>query len=406
MKKFNEKYLYLYKFIGQGLPIYSFYQLLFIEKGLNISQIAILIVIWNVTAMVAEIPTGIIADKFSRRNLLVLSALIQGSGFLIWFFASSFWFFALGFVFWGIAGAMVSGTESSLIHDNLKFDGEEDKFTEVFGKAEFWGYMGVIVAILSAGVLINFVTSAQIALISAIICLGNAGLAMGIREKNYASENKSEEKSEGSVKEAVSFFKTNTMALLLLIFLVFFASFGLYLDEFDAFIAIDFERGPVWISVILVVRFAFMAIGDLLAPWFEGKMKSVKMLIGLTLVGNLILGVFSLIWNLFALVLFGLAFMFLAIATVLATKQIHESIKEEGRATIMSFVGLSQSLIMILVSLVFGSLAGILSVQQVYLVFTVFGILGCLIMVPLFKKVESCKAGRTLGKRQKVVQSR
>ena len=386
MKKFNEKYLYLYRFIGGCMPIFGFYQLLFLENGLSITGVTILIAIWNATVVLAEIPTGIIADKFSRRNLLVFSSLIQGTGFLIWFFASGFWTFALGFILWGIAEAMVSGAESSLIYDNLKFDEKVDKFTEIFGKAEFWGNIGVIVAIISAGILISFVSPATMALVSSIICLVNAGVALGIREKNYYCESLTDGEPEGTLKDAISFFKTNTLAFLFGVFLVIFASMGSYLEEFDAFIAIDFDRGNVWIAVVLAIRFAFVAVGDLLAPWFEKKLKSNTQIIFISLIGYAILGVFAFIWYLFALVLFGLSFMFLAIAGVLTTQKLQSEVKEEGRATIMSFVGLSQALMMILVSLVFGALAGVFTIRQVYFIFIAFGIVGGLVMVPLVRR--------------------
>ncbi|MDR2834375.1 MAG: MFS transporter [Streptococcaceae bacterium] len=391
MKKFNEKYLYLYKFIGQCLPIYSFYQLLFLENGISITQITFLMIIWNIAAMVFELPMGVIADKFNRRNLLVVSSFIQSIGFFVWSLTGSFWTYALGFILWGLASAMVTGTESSLIYDNLKYDDRQEEFTEIFGKAEFFGYLGVIVAIVSAGFLINFLSVATIALISAIVCFINAGLALGIREKNYYSETKENVESQGSLKEIFSFFKNNHLVFLLFLFFIFFAGFGAYLDEFDPFIAIDFERGPMWISAILVIRFAFMALGDLLAPWFEKKMNSITPIILLTFTAYIILGVFAFIWNVFALVLFGLSFMLLAIASVLITKKLQDAIEKQGRATIMSFVGLAQSLMMIVVSLFFGGLAGVFSVQQIYLFFAAFGLIGCVVMLPMIRVVERVK---------------
>jgi len=47
MKIFSVKLMYAYKFISQCLPIYAFYTILFIERGLSINAVAVLIALWR-----------------------------------------------------------------------------------------------------------------------------------------------------------------------------------------------------------------------------------------------------------------------------------------------------------------------------------------------------------------------
>jgi len=96
--------------------------------------------------------------------------------------------FALGFVFWAISGAFTSGTEEGLIYDNLKSDGCEESFAKVYGKAQFYANVGIIVGIVSAGVIASFISIEAIALISAAICFANVIFALQIRERNFYSE--------------------------------------------------------------------------------------------------------------------------------------------------------------------------------------------------------------------------
>ena len=142
MKTFSVKLLYTYKFISQCLPIYAFYTILFIERGLSVNAVAMLIALWSVFAIVFEVPSGILSDRWNRRNMLVLSAVLQGLCFIVWYFSHTFLMFAIGFVFWGVSGAFVSGTEEGLIYDNLKSDGREEDFTRVYGKARFFANVG------------------------------------------------------------------------------------------------------------------------------------------------------------------------------------------------------------------------------------------------------------------------
>lgn len=99
MIPFNVKLLYCYKFMSHCLPIYAFYTLLFIERGMSISEIAILVSLWSGFSILFEIPSGILADRWSRRNMLVIASFVEGLCFFIWSFSQSFSLFAVGFFF-------------------------------------------------------------------------------------------------------------------------------------------------------------------------------------------------------------------------------------------------------------------------------------------------------------------
>jgi len=380
MKPFNVKLLYIYKFINQCLPIYAFYTILFIERGKTLTDIAVLIALWSVFTILFEVPAGILADRWNRRNMLALATVLQGTCFIIWFFSHSFLMFALGFVFWGIAGAFVSGTEEGLIYDNLKYDGEEERFTEVYGKAQFYANVGVIVGIASAGVIASFISIPTIALLSAAICFLNAGFALQIREKNYYLERLDKESTNlfETVKEAGTFLKGSTAALISILFLVLFASLGGYLDEFDALIINDWELSKIWVSVILTVRFIFIAVGDILAPMVQKKISSIRQICLLGGVACAILAVFAIMWSRYAILFFGLSFMILAITEILLVNVLQNEIKEEGRATVMSFYGIGQNVAMICFSLIYALLAGLFTLQQVYIIIAIYGVIGSL----------------------------
>jgi len=183
MTTFNVKVLYIYKFISQCLPIYAFYTILFIERGRSVTDIAVLIALWSAFTIVFEIPSGILADRWNRRNMLAIAAVLQGLCFIIWFFSHTFLMFAIGFVFWAIAGAFTSGTEEGLIYDNLKSDGCEESFAKVYGKAQFYANAGTIAGIASAGIIVGFISVETIALISAAICFANVIFALKIKRE-------------------------------------------------------------------------------------------------------------------------------------------------------------------------------------------------------------------------------
>jgi len=390
MKQFNVKMLYIYKFIGQCLPIYAFYAILFMERGKSYADVAVLIALWSAFTIVFEMPAGILADKWNRRNMLAIAAVLQGVCFVIWFFSHTFFMFALGFAVWAIAGAFTSGTEESLIYDNLKSDGREEEFTKVYGKAQFYANIGTIVGILPAGLIAFFISVEAVVLISIAISFVNVVFALQIREKNYYAE-QAIKKTTGAFetfKQAGAFIKGSSIALTAILFLVFFTSFGNYLDEFDAFIINDFGLNHIWITIIFVVRFAFVALGDVLAPIVQKKVSSMKQIFLLSGLAFVFLATFVAIWNQFALPMFGLSVMTMAIAEILLVNALQNEIKEEGRATVTSFISVGQNLVMICFSLIFALLAGIFALQQVYIIIAIYGVIGGVGVYLVFKAIR------------------
>jgi len=371
------------------MPIYAFYTILFLERGKTISDIAVLIALWSVFTIAFEIPAGILADRWNRRNMLAMAAVLQGVCFVIWFFSHTFFMFALGFFFWAISGSFTSGTEEGLIYDNLKSDGREDSFTKVYGKAQFYATIGALTGIASAGAIAIFISIEAIALISAGICLINVIFALQIRERNFYLERLDKE-STGffeTFRKAIFFIKGSIFALATILFLVLFV-IGSYLDEFDALIANDWNISELWVSGILVVRFAFIALGDILAPIVEKKISSVRQIFLLNGLGCVTLTIFALIWNWYAILLFGVSFMLMAITQILLVNALQNEIKEEGRATVMSFYSVGQNIAMICLSLVIALLAGIFTLQQVYIIISIYGVVGGLIFCVLFMRIK------------------
>jgi MFS family permease len=378
MTKFNVKMLYIYKFLSNCLPIYAFYTILFINRGKSVTDVAVLIALWSVFTIIFEIPSGILADRWNRRNMLALSTVLQGLCFIVWFFSHTFFMFALGFVFWAVSGAFSSGTEESLIYDNLKSDGNEADFTKIYGRAQFYSNIGSLIGIASAGFIAIFLSIETIALLSAGICFFNVIFALRLREKNFYSEHLKEEDTGffETFKKAIVFMKSNKIILISILFLVTIVSLGSYLDEFDALIINDFELNEIWVSVILTVRFIFVALGDILAPIVQKKISSVKQIFLLNVFACITLTIFSMIWNQYALLIFGLSFMIMAIAEILLINITQGEIKEEGRATIMSFYSVGQNVVMVCFSLIYALLAGMFTLQQVYVIISIYGIMG------------------------------
>lgn len=104
---------------------YPVFTVLFLDYGLTLEQFALLNTVWAVTIVLAEVPSGALADVFGRKRLLVATALLMvvemallafvplGDGRVIFFV------FLANRVLSGLAEALASGADEALAYDTL-----------------------------------------------------------------------------------------------------------------------------------------------------------------------------------------------------------------------------------------------------------------------------------------------
>jgi MFS family permease len=127
---------YLYK----STKAVEFYRpimyLFFLAQGLTFTQIAILEVIYNLTTLFGEVPTGYIGDRVGRRNSLLTGTALISLTLLGIALSSSFWALATLYVCWSMGYNFRSGSEDAWLYDTLTDDLSEDEFAHVRGRGE------------------------------------------------------------------------------------------------------------------------------------------------------------------------------------------------------------------------------------------------------------------------------
>ncbi|WP_204061257.1 MFS transporter [Microbispora corallina] len=171
--------LYTYAFLEDFIVLYPVYAVLFADTGLSPGEISSLFAIWSVTGFALEIPSGVWADVFSRRRLLVAAPLLTGSGYALWTFLPSYPAFALGFVLWGAGSALRSGTLQALVYEELDRLGASGSYARLVGRSTALGTTAFMAASAVAGPVLSFGGYRAAGLASVLACLlcAAAGLA-------------------------------------------------------------------------------------------------------------------------------------------------------------------------------------------------------------------------------------
>ena len=168
--------------LADTLPIYPLYALFFADSGLSAAQISALFAIWSATAIVAEVPSGALADRFGRRTVLVAAGVLQAAGYALWVTLPGLAGFAVGFVLWGVAGAFVSGAREALLYDGLVAAGARGEYTKINGWVNAATLVAEVPTALAATALFAVGGYRLAGWVSVGVCLAAAAVASRLPE--------------------------------------------------------------------------------------------------------------------------------------------------------------------------------------------------------------------------------
>ena len=131
--------------------ITSFWILFFIQNGLSLLQIGLLESIFHGTSLLCEIPSGMLADRFSYKTNLYLARLSSiGSSILILFGQGNFWIYAIAMMVNAWSYNFDSGTSTAFLYDSAVEAGQKDRYLQISsflsGVAEVTRTLGTVVA--------------------------------------------------------------------------------------------------------------------------------------------------------------------------------------------------------------------------------------------------------------------
>lgn len=169
------------------------YALLFSATGLSDADISVLFVIWSGVGIVAEVPMGALADRFSRRYALVAAGVAQAAGYALWTALPGFPGFAGGFVLWGLGGALASGALEALVYDGLTAAGGQARYPTVLSWLRSAELLSQLPTALAATLAFAAGGYVLVGWVSVGSCLCAAALATRLPEAPRADSSDSDE---------------------------------------------------------------------------------------------------------------------------------------------------------------------------------------------------------------------
>ncbi len=100
--------------------------LFYLSRGLSLSQVFYLSIIWAVVNILFEVPSSYLADRWGRKKTIILSSFLYLTNCVLLIFSHSFLMFGLCIFFYSLASACLSGTDEALVYDTSRELGQKD----------------------------------------------------------------------------------------------------------------------------------------------------------------------------------------------------------------------------------------------------------------------------------------
>ncbi|MCO1614601.1 MFS transporter [Micromonospora tulbaghiae] len=366
--------LYGYAFLTDLVLLYPLYVLLFADTGLSVGQISSLFVLWAAAGIVLEVPSGVWADAVSRRLLLCLAPLLAAGGFALWVLLPSYPAFAVGFLLWGAGGALRSGALEALVFTELERLGAADRYARLIGRTRTVEVLGAVGSGVLAGPVFALGGYLAVGAASVATCLLAAAVAARFPEHRppptpsaapdgpSVGDEPGEEQGDDdpgwldSLRLGLREVRADRRVRAAVLLVAAVTAIWGGLDEYTGLLAADTGTTEAGVPLLLLLVWAGMTVGGLLAPL--GERLSHRGYAGLLVFAAGATAAGALLRHPGGFLLLAAAFAAFQLATVLADVRLQARIAGPARATVTSLAGMATDLTVVAFYGAYGLLAG------------------------------------------------
>jgi MFS transporter, DHA3 family, tetracycline resistance protein len=143
------------------------------EVGVNPLQLVLLGTVSEIAIFVFEVPTGVVADTYSRRLSIIVGMILAGASMILFGLVPIYWVIVIAAILRGIAGTFMSGAWEAWITDEHGVDG----IGRVFLRGAQFSYLGAIagaglgVAIATQNLGAGIVFGGAVSVATGIVCI-------------------------------------------------------------------------------------------------------------------------------------------------------------------------------------------------------------------------------------------
>lgn len=97
-------------------------------RGYSLAQIGLAETVFHITSILLEIPSGVFADLFGRKKMLLVSSMMRTVGNIVMILSCNLFMVCLALAFYAASYNFASGSGDALAYDSLKLVGKESYY--------------------------------------------------------------------------------------------------------------------------------------------------------------------------------------------------------------------------------------------------------------------------------------
>lgn len=362
----NKKNIYLiyaYTFFSTFILYYICDTLFFLERGLSSKLYILFPTITFFIQILFEIPSGIIADKYSKKKILLLGNVLFILSTIIFIISKTFLVFVIAVVINAIRNALLTGIVNSLLYEQIE---NKKEFGKYLFKKDFFYNLSYMLAMIIGGYIgqkISLVATYYISIVPFAISF----ILILFFKENQNEEKKYKYNIKISVlKNAITEIKNSNIIInLVFIFSVLFSIIKL-VEESHPEYAANIGISVFWIGIYTAFILVFCIIGSYIGSLIKKKYKYVLILnpiicgICIFLLGflNNIIGIFFLL----------VMYIFSESFENINLNIIHNNISSKSRVTVESVISIIYSILGVIFGIFMSFILNFLSLTTAYVI--------------------------------------
>ncbi|MFE1272988.1 MFS transporter [Streptomyces sp. NPDC058758] len=378
---------YVYAVLSHSLFQRGVFVLFLLDRGFSAGQVALLQTLLYLVSGVAELPTGVIADRIGRRAGIVIGQVLTAGCLLGQMASSTYWVFLALFIGQGVGMACVSGSDTALLYDLLVRRGATAGYVKIRSRFTMLGTVTSGVAIVLGGQMQRF--SWGLVYAGSAACLVLAVMVLRARVPEIRGADAVDEQDGGGAghRDATAWramLRVATPALVTLVVVsgLMHATLTPYIIFTQKTLS-DQGAGAALVSVVIAAGFFVGGLAPLLSDRANRRVgyRVVVPVSLLALAAALGLSGLGLVWVTIAafLVLVGIP----EITAVLVDNVFNEAVPSRHRASLLSMISFVESALIGTGYLVLGVLMDGLGSSAGMAAYAAVPLLACLLWLPV-----------------------
>jgi len=204
--------------LGLTLPITVIWQL---SRGGTLFQVSVVVAIITAVSLVADLPTGVFADKYGRKLSLIFGTIALGLSFVLLGFASNFISFCIYALLNGLGWSLLSGAEEAYVFETAKE--LKNTYKHSISNVYITDEIATIFGLLTGALITNLAGLQKTIFVAAAALLVAALVSIYLLNEPKKHFSDLGNKKKHIIKHTFKFFKKNTTyGLIMILFAVYY----------------------------------------------------------------------------------------------------------------------------------------------------------------------------------------